>query len=425
MKNKWFINFFLGFTKLTGIIPVWLLFKPRVFKAKKRLPKSCIIVSNHKSLLDFALYLLVFPFRTIRFLMAEVLYNKGKAFSFLLNSWGGIRVDRDVHDFSFVSESIEILDNGGTVGIFPEGRLPIDGKPFPFTTSTAFIAMHADAPIVPVFTDGNYGILKRAGVCVGEPFYLTDYAKEGLDDEAQLAHLTDVLQKKVFDLGEQLKAKKAQHRLFDLRHIPMDMARLVCSVLVPIMRIKKVTPDGKKYTAKIKGGAIIAANHTSFADPFIVGISFWYRRLHFLVAEVVMKGKLRSLLISGVGGIRIDRNAADIEAINKSVSKLKEGFLLAIFPQGGIQKEDNVDTIKSGAVLMALRAGVPIVPMHIMSRPRWYNRRTVVIGQTINPTDYCSKKMPSTADIKNITDALLAELNRCKSANCKQNILEK
>ena len=74
---------------------------------------------------------------------------------------------------------------------------------------------------------------------------------------------------------------------------------------------------------------------------------------------------------------------------------------------------------------MALRAGVPIVPMHIMSRPRWYNRRTVVIGQTINPTDYCSKKMPSTADIKNITDALLAELNRCKSANCKQNILEK
>ncbi len=425
MKNKWFINLFLGFTKLTGIIPIWLLFKPRVYKAKKRLPKSCIIVSNHKSLLDFALYLLVFPLRTIRFLMAEVLYNKGEAFSFLLNSWGGIRVDRDDRDFSFVSESIEILDNGGTVGIFPEGRLPIGGKPFPFTTSTAFIAMHADVPIVPVFTDGNYGIFKRAGVCVGEPFYLTDYAKDGLDSESQFAHLTDVLQKKVFALGDQLKTKKAQHRLFDLRHVPMDMARLVCSVLVPIMRIKKITPDGKKYTAKIKGGAIIAANHTSFADPFIVGISFWYRRLHFLVAEVVMKGKLRSSLIRGVGGIKIDRNAADIEAINKSVSKLKSGYLLAIFPQGGIQKEDNVDTIKSGAVLMALRAGVPIVPMHIMSRPRWYNRRTVVIGETINPADYCSKQMPSTADIKNITDALLAELNRCKSANCKQNILEK
>ena len=108
---------FLGFTKLTGSIPAWLFFKPKIYRTKKRLPKACIIVSNHKSLLDFALYLLVFPFRTIRFLMAEVLYNKGKLFSFLLNSWGGIRVDREDRDFSFVSESIEILDKGGTVGM--------------------------------------------------------------------------------------------------------------------------------------------------------------------------------------------------------------------------------------------------------------------------------------------------------------------
>ena len=185
MKNKWFINMFLGFTKLTGSIPAWLFFKPKIYRTKKRLPKACIIVSNHKSLLDFALYLLVFPFRTIRFLMAEVLYNKGKLFSFLLNSWGGIRVDREDRDFSFVSESIEILDKGGTVGIFPEARLPVNGRAFPFTTSTAFIAMHTSVPIVPVYTDGNYGLFKRAGVFVGEPFYLTDFSEEGLDTEGR------------------------------------------------------------------------------------------------------------------------------------------------------------------------------------------------------------------------------------------------
>ena len=425
MKNKWFINLFLGFTKLTGIIPAWLFFKPRVCKAKRRLPKSCIIVSNHKSLMDFALYLMVFPFRTIRFLMAEVLYNKGKPFSFLLNSWGGIRVDRDGRDFSFVGDAIEILDNGGTLGIFPEARLPLDNKPLPFTTSTAFIAMHSDTPIVPVFTDGNYGIFKRAGVCVGEPFYLTDFSIEGLTEEAQLTHLTEVLEKKVFALKDTLEKKKAQHRIFDLRHFPMDMARLVCAVLVPILRIKKITPEGDKYTGKIKGGTIIAANHTSFTDPFVVGVTFWYRRLYFLVAEVVMQGNLRTALLRGVGAIKIDRNTADIEAINKSVSKLKAGYLLAIFPQGRIQKEDNVNTIKSGAVLMALRAGVPILPMHIMSRPHWYNPRTVVIGKAINPADFTQKKMPSTTDIKNITDALLTELNRCKAANCNQDTLEK
>lgn len=205
MKNKIFINLFLGFTKLTGF-PAYLLFKPKIHllkNAKRRLPAPCILVSNHKSLLDFVLYLIVFPFRTIRFLMAEVLYNKGAAFSFVLNSLGGIRVNRDNHDFGFVSEAIEILDDKGIVGIFPEARLPVGGKPFPFTTSTAFIASHCDAPIIPVFTDGTYKLTKRTHVYIGAPLYLSDFKKEGLDESAQLEHLTKVLEDKVRSLKDE------------------------------------------------------------------------------------------------------------------------------------------------------------------------------------------------------------------------------
>lgn len=209
------------------------------------------------------------------------------------------------------------------------------------------------------------------------------------------------------------------HKTFSFKYLAIDAARIVCAVLIPILRVIKKTPDGQKYKNKIRGGAIVAANHTSFLDPFIVGVAFWYRRLHFLVAEIVMQGKLRSLLLKGAGAIKIDRNAADIEAINKSVDKLKQGFLLAIFPQGGITQNDDVNTIKSGAVLMALRAGVPIIPMHIAPRKKWYNTRSVVIGNAIDPKAYCTKKMPSTTDIQNISEALANELNRCKTANIK------
>ena len=417
MKNKWFINLFLGFTKLTGIIPAFLLFKPRVFvaqNAKRRLPKNCILVSNHKSLLDFVLYLLVFPFRTIHFLMAEVLYNKSKFFAFLLNSWGGIKVERDERDFSFVNESIEILDKGGAVGIFPEGRLPINNKPWPFTTSTAFIAIHSDAPIVPIYTDGNYGLFKRATVCIGEPFSLADYAKDGLNEGEQLTHLTKVLEEKVYALKSLITEKEKAHKLFSFKHFPMDLARIVCIPLIPILRIKRRTLNGKKYRAKIKGGAIIAANHTSFLDPFVVGVTFWYRRLHFLVAEIVMGGKLRSALLRGVGAIKIDRNTADIEAITKSVNKLKEGFLLSVFPQGQINRDDKLETVKSGAVLMAIRANVPIIPIHISPRKHWYNMRTVVIGNTVYPKEICKKAFPNAQDIEAITAILSDELNRCK-----------
>lgn len=207
---------------------------------------------------------------------------------------------------------------------------------------------------------------------------------------------------------------------FTFQLLAMDVARIVCIPLIAILRIKRYTPEGKKYSKKLVGGAIIAANHTAFIDPFVVGVTFWQRRLYFLAAEVVMQGKLRSFLLKGVGAIKIDRNSTDIEAIKKSIGVLKEGHPLLVFPQGGITKDDDVENIKSGAVLIALQAGVPIVPMHILPRSAWYKSRTVIIGNEINPQKFCTKKIPSTADINNITQALAEELDRCKNANGKE-----
>ena len=205
IKNKWLVNLSVGFAKLTGALPAWLFFKPRVYLAPgagRRLPKNCILVSNHTSLMDFVVYLLVFLFRTIRFPMAEVLFHKGKAMSALLYALGGIRVDRDSKDFGFVSGCLEVLDQGGTLGIFPQGRLPVNGKPFPFTVSTAFIATHTDVPIIPVYTHGNYGIWKRADVVIGAPIHIADHYREGLSQDQQLQQLTDMLEKTVYGLKD-------------------------------------------------------------------------------------------------------------------------------------------------------------------------------------------------------------------------------
>ena len=198
-----------------------------------------------------------------------------------------------------------------------------------------------------------------------------------------------------------------------LKTLPMDIGRLVCAVLIPIFRVKRLTPTGEKYKNKIKGGAIFAANHGSFSDPFVVGITFWYRRMYMLVAEVVMKNKLRSFLLKGMGAIRVDRGIADIEAVKKCVGVLKNGKTLLVFPQGGITEGDGVASAKSGAVLMALQADVPIIPMYIKKREHWYSATTVVIGDAINPKSMLTKKIPSTADIQNITDALVEGMNEC------------
>ena len=203
------------------------------------------------------------------------------------------------------------------------------------------------------------------------------------------------------------------HRLFNLKRLPMDMARLSCAPLLLLCRVKRLTPEGKPYKTRIRGGAILAANHHSYFDTFLLGVTVWYRRMFFLAAEVVMKNKLRSWLLRGVGAIRIDRNGADIEAIRKSIALLKEGYLLGIFPQGGIKEEEKIQSLKSGLILIALQAGVPIVPMYLCPAKHWYSRRMVVIGKTIDPKEHIQKKFPSTADMDRLAQMVAEEMNRC------------
>ena len=138
---------------------------------------------------------------TLGFKSSLFLIKRSKTFLKLI---GGIRVDRDAKSFEFVSHALEVLDKGGIIGVFPQARLPVKGMVFPFTVSTAFIATHSDAPIIPVYTDGNYGITKRTGVVIGAPICLNDYAQDGLTEQEQMAHLTKVLEEKVFVLKEEL-----------------------------------------------------------------------------------------------------------------------------------------------------------------------------------------------------------------------------
>lgn len=196
----------------------------------------------------------------------------------------------------------------------------------------------------------------------------------------------------------------------------MDIGRLVCSVLLPYFRMKRLCPDGSKYKGHLKGGAIIAANHTGFLDPFIMGTAFWYRRLFFLAAKEVMLNPFIEFLLKGMGCIKIDRDISDINAIRKCTDVLKEGRLLGMFPQGAINRDGEMDKIKSGAVLIALQAGVPIVPMFCAPKKHWWSRKVVVIGEPINCRDYCQKKFPSLADMENLSNILLEKMTECENA---------
>ena len=204
-------NILLAFVKLTGVIPAYIFFKPKIFKTsescRRFLPKKAILMSNHTSLLDFVLYELIFCFRRIHFLMAEVLFRKSKLFSWFLYKLGGIFVDRDACNFSFVEESLKVLKKKQIVGVFPQGRLPVNGVSFPFKPGIVLIALKTDSPIVPVYTDGNYGLFKRAHILIGDEIYLRDFVSgENIDNE-ELKRLTNLLEEKNNELKAELEKR--------------------------------------------------------------------------------------------------------------------------------------------------------------------------------------------------------------------------
>lgn len=210
-------KFVLAFVKITGAIPAYLFLRPKVYHIndsanKRKLPKPCILMSNHKSLMDFVLYLCVFPVMTIRFLIAEVMFNKGKLFAKFLFALGGIYVNRDTKDFSFVSESLKVLDNGGIIGIFPESRLPVNGKPWPFKPSIVYIALQTDAPIIPVYTDGAYSFKKRTRVIIGEEIFIRDYCEDENPSSEEISRLTQILEQKTEELRLELERRTNEEK---------------------------------------------------------------------------------------------------------------------------------------------------------------------------------------------------------------------
>lgn len=205
-------------------------------------------------------------------------------------------------------------------------------------------------------------------------------------------------------------------KAFQIRRFPMDLGRLVCAPLLLIFRMKKYNPDGTRYKGIIRGGAVAVANHRSFVDPFYLGTALWYRRVFCLASELVMRNPFVRILLRGMGCIKIDRTISDITAVKKTVALLKKGNIVAIFPEGTLKTDDSVDSIKSGAILFALQANVPIIPMYIKKREHWYNRQKVVIGNPFLCSDYCKKKMPSLADINELSNILLEKMNECRMA---------
>ena len=200
-------RFFSWFVKITAWIPQLIVFRTKIFyedkKKQNRLIKGkAIIASNHLSVYDMAVMMFVFPFRTLRCLVAEIMFQKNFLFTFFLKSLGSIKVERSTFDFSFVDKCCKVLDKGGVIEIYPESRLPKsdEERPLPFKPSAVYIALISDTPIIPVYTNGKYFTKERTRIVIGAPINVRELYINELSEQENIANITEQLRNKIIDL---------------------------------------------------------------------------------------------------------------------------------------------------------------------------------------------------------------------------------
>jgi 1-acyl-sn-glycerol-3-phosphate acyltransferase len=187
-----------------------LVFRARI-RGRERLPRSggYVLAPSHRSMMDIPFLAVVTP-RRVRF-MGKVQVFKIPVVGTVFRWLGGFPVQRDGTDRKAVRDSIEILQGGEPLVIYPEGTRQHGGVIQPLQPGAAYLAIRAGVPVVPVGIAGSEEIFRshgtkrphfgRVGIVVGEPIH-PPVRSTGVVKRDVVNDMTDTLAKElqqVFD----------------------------------------------------------------------------------------------------------------------------------------------------------------------------------------------------------------------------------
>jgi 1-acyl-sn-glycerol-3-phosphate acyltransferase len=120
-----------------------------------------------------------------------------------------------------------------------------------------------------------------------------------------------------------------------------------------------------------EGAAIVAPNHKSFWDSFFVAMGT-RRHVRFMAKTELIEGRAGRLLVR-LGAFPVRRGEADADALETAREILRQGGLLALFPEGTrIRDPETLGTPRRGAGRLAIEMHVPLVPAAITGTERLF-----------------------------------------------------
>jgi 1-acyl-sn-glycerol-3-phosphate acyltransferase len=161
------------------------------------------------------------------------------------------------------------------------------------------------------------------------------------------------------------------HRLAREKGVSRPLYALVRGLVTPVLRIWfRMHVSGAQYVPE-SGAAIVAPNHKSFWDSFFIGVCT-RRHLRFMAKTELVQARYGRLLVR-LGAFPVRRGEADADALETARTILRQGGLLALFPEGTrIRDPDELGHPRRGAGRLALETGAPLVPAAIVGTERLF-----------------------------------------------------
>ena len=172
---------------------------------------------------------------------------------------------------------------------------------------------------------------------------------------------------------------------------------------VQLIMFKRKTyfEDRRRQGRIVRKGALIISNHYSVLDFVCNTFLFAFRKLHVVYAQT--QSKLCGLGMHFFGGIPVDRSSYRMPFIDTCVNLLKRGRIVQIFPEAHISRDGNMLPFKPSYIYIALRAGVPIIPVILDGSYGIFKRTHVIMGVPILLDGRCADPMhPTHAEIAEI-----------------------
>lgn len=157
------------------------------------------------------------------------------------------------------------------------------------------------------------------------------------------------------------------------------------------------------------GAGILAPNHSSNWDPVLIG-GMIPRMAYFIAKEELFHNYFLGKICRALGAFPLQRGHVDRQAMKQAFTVLRRGDLLAIFPEGTRVRGNRIGRFHNGMASLALRIGVPIIPVTIIGseNPRQNGGPIIVVSPPIK----VEKQEADKEKIKEINNLVKKEMEK-------------